>query len=236
VIISIRNKSDELSGVLLAGLTAQIQFFILPIVVFFWFAIQKRRLNIIWYFFGTLTILLGFSFLLQPDWIKDYFQQLWLSIINYPYGSIITMISSKYGDLGTRIGITISILASILILVEWFLAQKYSLRSIIWFIFFLTVGSFFTSLPVDIGNFYLLLPGLIFILSVTSNRWTNQGDVIVFIIIVFLFISTWALNFIQLENNRSYSETSLYFGILPLIEIMLLYWSKWWIHKQPSIT
>ena len=235
VIISIRNRSDEFAGIFLAGLTAQIQFFIIPIIVFSWFAVQKRRLNILWYFLGTLTILAGFSFLFQPDWINSYVQQLWLSMINNPFGSIITMMSSQYGELGTRIGVTISIFASILILVEWILVRKNNLRSFIWFIFFLIGTSLFCGLPADIGNFYLLLPGLIFILSVTSNRWTMRGELIVFIVSIVLFSGTWSLFFIQQGKVPDYSETAWYYGFIPVIEITLLYWSKWWIQKHSTV-
>lgn len=235
VTICIRNKSDEIAGVLLAGLTAQIQYFILPIIAFIWFAVHKRRINIVWFFLGTLTVLIGFSLLFQPNWIREYAQQLWLSIINNPYGSLLLTMSSQFGELGTRIGITLSLVASFLIIFEWFLIRNKSYRSIIWFIFLLMGVSLFSGLPMEIGNIFLLLPGLIFILSVTSNRWPSRGDLVVFIIVVFLFSSTWALYFFQRGMIPGYFETVLYLGLLPLTEIILLYWSKWWIHKPPSM-
>lgn len=234
-LIFIRDNNDEAAGILAAGLTMQLQYFLLILIVITWFAISKKRLKIIGYFLGTISLLLGFSFLFQPDWATGYAQQLVLSIQRYPFASFPSSLDSTLGALGKRTGLVITILTAIILCVEWYLVRGKSFKSFEWFLFVTLIYSQFIGLPADAGNFVVLLPGLLFIFQVCIERWKVRGEMTVFLVCAALFGVTWLMFFIFRGKLPAYSESIWYYAVLPIIEMLLLYWSKWWIHKNPAL-
>lgn len=234
-LICIRDRHDEAAGMLLLGLALEIQFTFVILLIILCYAVINKRPKILNYFIGSLIILLGFSFLLRPDWSSGYFTQLSKSIFDFSYSSIGGTLKSILGAVGSRLAITISIMMVILLIIESYLAQKKSFRHFIWFIFLSLIIIQWAGLPSYPGNFFLLMPGLIFSMQVINERWKLKGEMIIFLISIILYISIWVLFFVLGNGEPAYVESSLFFVIFPLVEILLLYWAKWWINKNPAI-
>ena len=123
----------------------------------------------------------------------------------------------------------------VLLVFEWYVSQRRSFRHFIWFLFLLLVVIQWTGLPANPGNFVLLMPGLIFIMQVITERWKNKGELIIYIVTLSLYIILWVVYFSLRKTAPEYSEPVSFYFIFPFVELLLLYWAKWWINKNPAI-
>ena len=85
---------------------------------------------------------------------------------------------------------------AIVLIIEWYLAQRKSFRHFIWFFFLSLIIIQWIGLPSEPGNFFLLMPGLIFVMQVINERWKLKGEMIIFLISLILYISIWVLFFL----------------------------------------
>ena len=230
-LIALRDRRDETAGALLAFSFLDIKFILLPIIIIIIYSIINRRYKIIGYFFGTLTLLFGFSFLLLPQWLSGYLHQLVLSVTNYPYYSIGGILKQFWGATGERLSILLAIFSIVLFVFESLSPRKKNFKRFIWFLLLITSLSQVAGLPAEADNMILLLPGLIFGLSLLSERWHQKGDTVIYIICFLLFLITWAIHFLVKGNEQLYFEPPLFFLVLPIFELLLLYWSRWWVVK-----
>ena len=235
-LIAIRDRKDEAAGLLLAVTTLEIKYIFLGIVLLVIYLLANRRYKVVWYLFGGLVILYGFSFLLLPDWMAGYIQQLTLSIAHDPLNSFSLVLQNYWGELGVRISIAITILTALFILVEWLFIRRASFKNFLWIFFMTLVISQWLGLPAEATNFIILYPGLLFSLKLITERWQNKGEVIVLIIGSSLYLATWIIFFISGDKNKLYIEPGLFFIILPMVELVLLYWSRWWVIRGKTVS
>lgn len=234
-LIAIRDRKDEVAGLLLASTTLEIKYIFLGIVLLLIFLIVNRRYKVVWYLFGGLIILYGFSFLLLPDWLAGYTQQLILSITHDPLNSFSAVLRNHWGGLGVRISVAITIITALVVLVEWFFIRKASFKFFLWILFFTLVMSQWLGLPAEAANFIILYPGLIFSLKLISERWQNKEEVLVLIIGSSLYLLTWILFFILGGVDKLFYEPGLFFIVMPTVEMILLYWSRWWVIRGKNV-
>lgn len=234
-LIAIRDRKDETAGLLLAFTTLEIKYIFLGIVLILIYLIVNRRYKVVWYLFGGLIIFYGFSFLLLPDWLAGYTQQLILSITHDPLNSFSAVLRNHWGGLGVRISVTITIITALVVLVEWFFIRKASFKFFLWILFFTLVISQWLGLPADAANFIILYPGLIFSLKLISERWQSKGEALVLLIGSSLYLLTWLLFFILGSVDKLFYEPGLFFIIMPTVEMILLYWSRWWVKRGKNV-
>lgn len=234
-LIAIRDGKDEAAGLLLAITTLEIQYIFLGLALLLIYLIANRRFKTVGYFFGGLVILFGFSFLFLPEWMGEYGRQLVLSISRNPFNSFTSLIRNIWGELGVRISITVTILTSLIILFEWFFVKGASFKRLLWVFFLTLVVSQWSGLPADATNFILLYPGLIYSLKLITERWQNKGETIVILIGAILYLSTWTVFFLYRGEKNLYYDPGIFFVILPVVELLLLYWSRWWIIKGKTV-
>lgn len=234
-LIAIRDRKDEAAGLLLAFTTLEIKYVFLGIFLILIYLIVNRRFKVVWYLFGGLIILYGFSFLLLPDWLAGYTQQLILSITNDPLNSFSAVLRNHWGGLGVRISVAISIITALVILVEWFFIRKASFKFFLWILFFTLVISQWLGIPAEAANFIIIYPGLIFSLKLVSERWQSKGEVLVLIIGSSLYLLTWILFFILGGVDKLFYEPGLFFIVMPTVEMILLYWSRWWVIRGKNV-
>lgn len=235
VLIAIRDHHDESAGVLLAFTFLNMQFILIPLLIILIYSISSRRIKIIGYFLGCLALLLGFSFLILPEWITGYFSQLALSITNNPMFSFGAILKTAWGPIGARISIFLTIITASLLIFEWIILKNKNFKTLIWFIFLAIVLSQWSGLPAEPSNFVLLYPGLFFSMAIIIERWKKKGESIVFAVCTVLYLVSWVLNFALHGKEQLYFEPGIYFIILPMAELLLLYWSRWWVRKPKLI-
>jgi hypothetical protein len=137
--------------------------------------------------------------------------------------------------LGVRISITITIITALVVLVEWFFIRKASFKFFLWILFFTLVISQWLGLPAEAANFIILYPGLIFSLKLISERWQSKGEALVLLIGSSLYLLTWILFFILGGVDKLFYEPGLFFIVMPTVEMILLYWSRWWVKRGKNV-
>jgi hypothetical protein len=235
-LMAIRDRKDEAAGLLLAITTLEIKYFILGLVLILIYLLVNKRFKVIWYLLGGIVILYGFSFLLLPDWLAGYVQQLALSITHDPLSSLSLVLRNYWGEVGVRISITLTIITAIVMLFEWFFIRIATFKYFLWILFITLVISQWSGFPADASNFISLFPGLIFSLKLITDRWQNKGEGIVLIIASSLYLCTWIIFFILGDENKLYYETGLFFIMMPVVEFILLYWSRWWVIRAKTVS
>ncbi len=229
VLIAFRDRKDEAAGLLLALTTLEIQYVFVGIVLILIYAFVNRRYRVIGYFLGCLVLLYGFSFLLLPEWLTGYVQQLTLSITGDPLNSLGLVLRNSLGEIGARIAIAFTVITSLVILFECYFIKRATFTHFLWIFFLTLVVSQWSGMPADPTNFIILYPGLVFSLKVITERWQTQGEAVILIMGGSLYLATWIIFFILQNKHDLYYDPGVFFIILPLVEILLLYWSRWWV-------
>jgi hypothetical protein len=113
--------------------------------------------------------------------------------------------------------------------IEWFFIKNATFKRCLWVLFLTIAVVQYSGLPAEPDNFIILFPGLMFGMKLILERWKTNGEVFVFILNVGLYVVMWVIFFIFQEKHTLYYEPSIFFAILPVVEIILLYWSRWWV-------
>ncbi len=231
----IQREADTLAGILL-GLTIakpQMAFLILPYILIW--TIRNKRFQIITSLLITMICLITASLLILPDWPLLWLRQL----VSYP----------SYTDLGSPISILVSwlptdvtiiewVLTGALIaylLLEWILSLNQNEAAFQWTAALTLAVTNLVAFRTATTNFVVLLPGLIFIFSSWAQRWVRGGLAAVWVISLGLMMGLWALFLVTVDGNI---EAPIMYLPLPLIVLVGLVWSRWWIlqaRRYPSI-
>lgn len=232
ILICLRNKNHPIAGILLATSIIEIQYTFVLIVIVLFFALSRRYYQVITYFFGTLFLLIGFSLLLQPDWMGSYFHQLWLSITGLFPSNTIKLLGMTWGTTGIRLGVTFGIIMGLLISFAGFRSRSRGYGYFLWYIFLTVTFLQWSGLPAIADNYFLLVPGFIYGLKYLSDRWKNKGEIIVFLVALSLSFFSWLLFFIYRKSGLEYQEPFTLNFLFPLYVTVILYWVKWWILRK----
>lgn len=234
-LIAIRDRKDEAAGIMLAFTTLEIQYVLVGIVLILVFLLVNKRYKIVGYLFGSLFLLYGFSSLFLPEWLAGYAKQLTLSITTDPLNTFSLLLQNSFGDIGGRISIALMVIISTVILFEWFFIKNATFTHFLWIFFLTIVISQWLGIPAEPTNFIILFPGLIYSLKAITERWQNKGEAVVLIIGAFLYLVTWILFFLLQDKHNFYYDNGTFFVILPMAELLLLYWSRWWVISGKSV-
>lgn len=232
MLIALRDRNDQLGGILLSGLLLEFHYTFVLIFLVLFIIIRMKRYLVLYYFIGSTIVLCGFSLLFQPDWILKYSQQLWLSIQGLVPANFVGYLATVWGDVGKRIGVVSAVIICIILLFEIVSSNTKGMAYFFWLIFLAVVALQWSGLPSDAGNFVFLVPGFIYSLKFIEERWTKKGEGIIFTICLSLFILLWIIFFATQTSGLAYQETAIYYLIFPVVEFALLFWSKWWIIRK----
>jgi hypothetical protein len=236
VFIAIRNGQDEVAGLLLAFSTIKPNNVVLLLVFVLLWSLLKNRKKILYWFLGTLVLLVGFSMLIIPNWIIQNVREILLYPSYNPPGSLISIMSEKWGQIGTRFGIGLTVILSILLLIEWISSRQGRFKQFLWTALLTVAISQWIGIQTDPGNFILLLPALFLGFELLWERWKDGAWTTIFLTISVLFIGLWVLFLTTIDKNYQPIQNSIMFIPFPLTVIALLYWSKWWVLKSAKLT
>ncbi len=231
-IYAIQVKQDELAGIVL-GLTMikpQVGFaFILFLM--FWSLINKRH-KIIFWFFGTLTMLIVLALFLSPTWPIQFLQE----VLRYPGynppGTPATALAQIIPGIGNRFGIAISIISALVLIIEWFLGRKSTGIEFVWISSITLILGQWLNIQTDPGNFIIMLPGLFVVFRLVEDRWPNYGSLFNFIFLGILFAVPWGIFLLTLSNEYQPIQSPIMFFPVPVLLSLALYWVRWWA-KNP---
>jgi len=235
IIIAIHNKKDEVAGLLIAFTT----ILPLPVGLFLIFVliwvIGNHRKKVLEWFTATFLLLIGFSFALIPNWFLQFLQNIIETDRAVSPGSPGEVLINRWGDIGLRFSIIISILIGLVILFEWWQAVKGGNKRFVWTALLTMVLSTWSGIKTSPLHYVILYPALIIGLDLIFERWKAKAIGIVLAILALLFLGNWAIFLLTMSANFQTGISSFLFIPLPITTIVLLYWSKWWIGKSASL-
>jgi hypothetical protein len=133
------------------------------------------------------------------------------------------------------LGIGISVVLSIILLLEWWQARRADFQSFLWTACLTLVISQWIGIQTDPGNFIILFPALILGFKAVEDRWKKLGQWVVIGSMVVLGIGLWVLFINTLQYGYQPQQSTIMFLPLPAFLMILLYWIRWWVVRPPSV-
>ena len=236
--LAIRTKRDVIAGFALALATIKPHLVIVLIVFIFLWAYSHQRWMLIgwtmgWFF---LLVLLGIFFI--PIWPL---QNAWEILRFSEYNPTLTL-GSAFGEwwpgIGTQLKWGMGIILIGLLLVEWIAARGKEYNHFMWTCCLTLAVNQWIGIATDPGNFIILFTPLVLVFSVIKERWQKAGNWIILGGMTLLFIGIWLLFLYTLEYGYQPQQSAVMFVPLPLVVILGLYWTKWWIIRpmRPTLS
>jgi hypothetical protein len=184
----VKKEKDQLAGVFLALATFKPQTTLLVFLLVWLWSFSKKRWKIITWSAGTVIVLLGVSFLMQPDWVSGFLRQMFA----YPqFASPNTprSVLSQFDPLlGRWASIGLSLFCGFILLIEWKKMYKQGFIDLFW-----TACLTLSILPLSgiastKSNFVLLLPAVILLVQLSGYGkhrkviWMNMTIIILMVL------------------------------------------------------
>jgi membrane-anchored protein YejM (alkaline phosphatase superfamily) len=182
-----------------------------------------------------LGILFGFSFALMPNWMFLFFRNLNLSFKETLIGSPGDALGNHWGAAGERFAIAIAVILGILMFFEWWQSRRSTIKHFVWTAMLTLVISQWIGIKTNTSNFVILYPAFIIGLHFLWERWNQRALGTIFSILAGLFGVTWLLLLISGNPGLIPPISSLLMIPLPLVTLVLLYWSRWWVSRSQKI-
>jgi hypothetical protein len=224
-LLSIRNGREELGGVLLGLTTIQLPYMVLPIIlILLWTLGHRKRLVALW-FLGILILLTVLGIFLVREWPLQYLQIFLRYPLYYPASSPGAAFRGWWPGIGMLMSWLLTILTTLVLLVEWWIALKGEFRYLLWATAFTLVVGLWTGLPVLPQNLVLLLLPLILCVGAWSERWGLVGSLIAVISLIIILIWEWWLVYGIMGSSRQVDSLKLIIP-LPIVCLIGLYWVR----------
>lgn len=235
ILIAIHKKKDEVAGLFIAFTTIlPVPFGLFLIFALIW-AIGNRRNRIVAWFSATFVLLLGFSFAVIPGWVIEFLKNMIGNYHDLDPGSPGGVLISRWGSIGFRFSIAISIVIGLLILLEWWQAVKGGQKRFIWAALLTIALGTWSGIKTSPLNYVVLYPALIMGLELLYERWKTRAIGFILAILTLLFLGNWTIFLSTMSADFKPGVSSFLFLPLPITTVVLLYWSKWWIDKSTSV-
>jgi hypothetical protein len=229
----IKSNHDELAGLLLAVTTIKPHLVVLIIPFILVWSIYQKRWKVLAWYFGSMAILISLGLLIIPDWI---YQNIW-EILKYPgynpTGTLAAALTEWLPTLENEFKWGAPIILGFLFIRESWKARKGNFSHFLWTGTLIIMISQWIGIQTNPGNFILLFPALILVLSVLVRRWEEQGTWITIGYLSLLFIVPWITFVITIQRSYQPVQNPIMYIPLPLISFFSLYWIKWWVISSP---
>lgn len=232
---AIKQKHDELAGVLLAFSCIKPQVVLIFLAGLFFWSIFHNRYRILLWFVITLAFLSISSALLIPDWIIQNIREIMRYPGYNPPGTPSAALKTWFPVVGPRIGTLISIATVVILIVEWWLARKSDYRQFLWISCLTLVISPWIGIQTDPGNFITMVPAIGLVLAIIAERWKKKSNRTIAVLLLVLFLLLWIIFLTTLEESYQPIQSPVLFFPLPAILLMLLYWVRSWAIRPPAL-
>ncbi len=160
VLFLIIQKQDELAGIILALTTIQIQVVLAFIILILFWSLINRRWRIVFWFFGTITLLIVLSLFFKPTWIIQFLQELvrepGLVLPSTPAQALEVLLPG----IGYRMGLLISAISALILALEAFFARDARGTALVWVGSLTLVLGQWINIKTDPIYFLVMLPAL----------------------------------------------------------------------------
>lgn len=225
---AIRSQLDALAGFLLALTTIKPQMIVLVILFVLVWSISQRRWTILWSFLGSMLIFIAGTSLFISDWVIQNIQQ----ILSYPVYTLAGTPGSIFRlwlpGVGRQLGWGLTILLSVVLLLEWRNAWKKDYRWFLWTVYLTLAVTNLIGIRTATANFVAMFPALIMVFAYWEKRWGRFGRIGVILAMLILFIGLWWLFINTLQQEAQPIQHSIMFFPYPLFVFICMYWIRWW--------
>jgi hypothetical protein len=226
ILWSLQTDQDELAGALAVLCLCMWEAGLPFLILVTWRVFHESRWRILAGFGMTLVILLGFAFLVYPDWLMPFLTAN-IGMIRSASGTSTTAallrLSPEYGLQISR-GLTVFVLATLIY--EWAVGRDSDLRRFVWIAFLALAATPFIGLRTDLGNLVVLIPAVVLISAAAMQR-RRPGAWLGALLLTLLLALPWYLAWRWLAGGDLRSQDYL-FLFLPAISLIGLYWTRWW--------
>lgn len=227
--LAIRAGNDGLAGFLLALAAIKPQVIVLLVIFVLIWGASQNRWQIFWGFVSSTAFFVVTALLFISDWIWQFLRQL-VAFADYAApilpGSIL---KEALPGVGSQLGWAFTIVMATALIVEWRAARGREFNWFYWAALLTLAATTMIGIPASSGNFIVLYPALILVLSAWAQQWGASGRWLIAVSMLSLFFGLWWFNLRQVAPMElSHQSQSLYF-LLPLFLFITLYWVRWWV-------
>lgn len=225
-LFAIRREQDRLAGVLLAFSTVKPQLVILFFLLVWLWAFSKRRWEIIFTSAGTLLLLMGISFALQPSWLLGFITDIrtytGVASPSTPRAILSFWMSAEHAQTTAWI---LSFASALILFSLWKSAYQSNFMTFFWVAAFTFVLMPFTGITSAKSNFVAMLPAAI--LLIERARINKKSELLISALLTLWIPLSWY--FLVLGRTWMLGERLIYFFDfypLPALLIILYYWLR----------
>ena len=233
--LAIRNKADELAGILLALTTIKPQVVLVFLIFIVFWSTYNRRWRLIAWLIGTTLILAAIAWFLIPDWILQNIRE----IIRYPGynppGTPGAALATWFPAMGQRLGLGLTAIIMVVLAFEWIVGRAADFRGFLWIACLTLVGSQWIGIQTDPGNFIVCFPTIALVFALIDERYRSRGWVLVILIMLLIGAGLWVLFVETIDYSLGQPQQNpIMFFPLPALLLLLLYWIRWWAFHPGS--
>lgn len=233
-LLMLKNGNEESAGILLSFLVIKPTVFIFPLLLIFLWLIGMGRWRMLAWFGGMIAIYLTAGFIFSPSWLLDYIRTIVWFRAQHPLGNLIEALAALFPTFGFRLGWVLSVFFILALVVEWFAVRNRSFGRVLWLVALNLVVGQLVNYYNDYGNYFVLLPVLIFIASTLAKRWRVGGKVIAALFLILISAVSWYIALRAPAFMLFTQPSMLLYVVPPLITLPALYWIRWWV-SEPDV-
>jgi hypothetical protein len=225
-LLAIQSEQDEAAGIVLALTIAkpQMSFLIIPFVLIW--SLRARRLKIVGWFLGTMTVIIAGSLIALPSWPLGWLGQL-LSYPSYTdLGSPVSILTGLLPGGGSTANLILTGLLSLYLLWEWIMVSGKEDPWFHWAAALTIVITNLVAFRTATTNFVVMLPALMIIFKTWEDRWGKGGLIASLLTLLGLLVGLWTLFLGTVQGNV---EQAVMYLPLPILALLGLLWSRWWV-------
>ena len=218
-------------GVVNGNAVILIAFALTAIFLILWiliWSVYQKRWELIFWFLATMVGLVLIGVALIPDWL---IQNL-VEVLRYPgynpAGTLAEALAEWLPGIANQLKWGIWIGISGLLILEWSKNRTTGFDGFLWGSMLTLVLSQWIGIQTDPGNFILLFPALLLILSLIAKKFPAKEVLIVSISLGSLFLGLWLLFILSLDRTYQPVQGSVMFLPVPALCLIGLYWVRHW--------
>ena len=199
-------------------------------------AVSQRRMGLVVSMLVTIGILVGGGLYVFPEWIQyNYLQILGFFAESFP-ASPSAVLWTWMPDAGPRVMAFVAVGLGIWMLVEWWKSLGKDVRWFLWTSALTIVVTNLTErmealeekLTPSLSNHVLLVVPFVLVFSVWVQRWKQNGTRLSAVVMVLILAAEWGLAGRTMDAGLSAQAAPVMFFVVPVLALLLLYWSRYW--------